>query len=513
MNVGSLLSWHARFRPHQIAVICGEERLSFLELEARVNRLANGLLELGLRKGDKLALVLPNCAELLYAYRAAAMLGIVVVPLSPLLRGPGLISLLRDSDSLAVISCAAMADALDEARTELPGIPEENYVLTDAASRRGYRGYSDLIASQSSSATPAVTVKDEDLYNIVYSSGTTGSPKGIVHTHYIRAMYCTLFAGSFRFTPESVVMHAGSLVFNGAFTTLMPAWYLGCTYILQQRFDPVAFIDTVEREAVTHVMMVPSQIVAVINAPNFAPGKLKSLRMLCSVGAPWHREHKERLMPVLPDSLYELYGLTEGFVTVLDSRDFAAKIDSVGVPIPFSEMRIVGDDGNELPSGEVGEITGRGPLLMPGYYKRPDLTSQAIVDGWLHTGDVGFADEDGFLHLVDRKKDLIISGGVNVFPKDIEEIVVQHPAVREVAVFGVPDDKWGESPVAAVILKEAGAAGAEQLRLWINERVAARYQQVHEVIISEDFPRSTAGKTLKRVLREMHSSRRSEVPA
>jgi len=250
-----------------------------------------------------------------------------------------------------------------------------------------------------------------------------------------------------------------------------------------------------------------------MNAPNFAPAKLKSLRMLCSVGAPWHREHKERLMPVLPDSLYELYGLTEGFVTVLDSRDFAAKIDSVGVPIPFSEMRIVGDDGNEIPSGEVGEITGRGPLLMPGYYKRPDLTSQAIVDGWLHTGDVGFADADGFLHLVDRKKDLIISGGVNVFPKDIEEIVVQHPAVREAAVFGVPDDKWGESPVAAVILKEPGAAGAEELRLWINERVAARYQQVHEVIISEDFPRSTAGKTLKRVLREMHSSRRSEVPA
>jgi long-chain acyl-CoA synthetase len=248
----------------------------------------------------------------------------------------------------------------------------------------------------------------------------------------------------------------------------------------------------------------------VMNAPNFALEKLETLQMLCSVGAPWHREHKEKLLPVLPRSLYELYGLTEGFITILDSTQFARKIDSVGTPIPFSDMRIVGADGNELPSGEVGEITGRSPMMMPGYYKRPDLTSQAIIDGWLHTGDVGFADADGFLHLVDRKKDLIISGGVNVYPKDIEEIAVQHPAVREVAVFGVPSDKWGECPIAAVILKSPGEISPTDLQSWINSRVAARYQRVHQVIIADDFPRSTAGKTLKRVLREMHTEQVKE---
>jgi long-chain acyl-CoA synthetase len=243
-----------------------------------------------------------------------------------------------------------------------------------------------------------------------------------------------------------------------------------------------------------------------MNAPNFSARALRSLRMLCSVGAPWHREHKERLLQFLPGSLYELYGLTEGFVTVLDSTDFADHIDSVGTPIAFSEMRIVGDDGRDLPTGEVGEIVGRSPILMPGYFGRPDLTAQAIRDGWLYSGDVGFADADGYLHLVDRKKDLIISGGVNVFPKDIEEIAVQHPAVREVAVFGVPHEKWGEAPVAAVILREPGQVEPEALRGWINSRVAARYQQVHYVVVLDDFPRSTAGKTLKRVLRDQHAS-------
>jgi long-chain acyl-CoA synthetase len=502
VNVGSLLARHARYRGNHLAVVCGRHRLDFGEVHARVNRFANALHAMGLRKGDKLAIILPNCIELLHAYRACAQTGIVSVPLSPLLRGAGLVSLLRDSDTAAVLACSSVVEALNEARRELPQIRDERYILAASPPTPGYRAYDELVAEASPNSPPPVEIDDEDVYNIVYSSGTTGQPKGIIHTHKVRALYGSLFASQFRFTPESVVMHAGSLVFNGAFVTLMPAWFLGCTFILQERFDAVEFIETVYREKVTHVMMVPSQIVAVLNAPNFSAEKLQSLEMLCSVGAPWHREHKERMLQVLPNSLYELYGLTEGFITVLDRNDFARKIDSVGTPIAFTEMRIVDNDGRDLPPGEVGEIVGRSPLMMPGYYKRPDLTEQAIRDGWLFTGDLGAADDDGYLRLTDRKKDLIISGGVNVYPRDIEEVIAQHPAVREVAVFGVPHDKWGETPLAAVILREGSTATATELCEWINARVAARYQKVSSVVVMQDFPRSAAGKTLKREMRE-----------
>lgn len=336
----------------------------------------------------------------------------------------------------------------------------------------------------------------------MYTSGTTGMPKGIVLTHQIRALYGVLMASAFRMAPDSVVLHTGSLVFNGAFATLMPCAYLGATYVLHRQFDVETLIDTVRREKVTHTMMVPSQIIATMASANFNPDAMQSLQMILSLGAPLHKEPKERLQRDLPGRFYELYGLTEGFFTILDRDDAIRKRGSVGVPPPFSDMRIMLEDGALAAPNEIGEIVGRSPILMAGYFKRPDLTATAIVDGWLHSGDLGYVDEDGYLYLVDRMKDMIDSGGVKVYPRDIEEIAAQHPLVQDVAVFGVPHDKWGETPLAAVILRSAGSIDAETLKDWINERVSARFQRLHEVVIMADFPRSTAGKTLKRELRE-----------
>lgn len=505
MTIDGLLTRNARYRPEKPGLIFEDRSFTFREVNANVNRLANTFVGMGIRKGDKVATLLPNCVELLETYWAVAKIGAVVVPLSTLLLGKGLRSLLEDSDAVMVLTNKALAKTLDAVREELPGIPADRYILTDGEGGvPGYMSYQEVTAAASPEEPPRVEIGPEDTFNIIYSSGTTGLPKGIVHTHGIRSMYCTLGATAFRMTPESVVIHVGSIVFNGAFVTLMPAMYLGATYILHRQFDAGAFIDTVRKHRVTHVIMVPAQVVAILHHPRFSAEALSSLEMLCNVGAPLHQEHKEELNRHLPGRLYDLYGLTEGFLTILDRTDAGRKAGSVGIPPAFYEMRICDDGGKEVPPGTVGEIVGRGPILMRHYYKRPDLTAQAIRDGWLYTGDMGYVDAEGFLYLVDRKKDMIISGGVNVYPRDIEEVVVQHPMVLEAAVYGVPSEKWGESPIAAVTLKRPGGVSREDLMGWINANVGAKYQRVHEVVILEELPRNIAGKVLKRVLRETH---------
>ena len=498
--LGRILARHARYRPQHTAVVFGGRRLGYRDFNAYVNRWARSLQALGVGRGDRVATVVPNTLELLANYWACAKLGAAAVPLSPLLSADGLVSLFSDAQPRVILTSAALRPAVEAAVGQLTYRPPPTCVLIDAAAPV-FVSANELLAT-ASDAEPEVAIEADDVATIMYTSGTTGLPKGIMHTHFIRSMYAGLLANTWEMNGTSKVLHTGAIIFNGALVTMLPAFYAGATYILHEQFDVGAMLETIAAEGVTHIMLVPSQIISMLNAPAFDPVRMQSLEMILSLGAPLQKAHKDVLNAVLPGRFCELYGLTEGFITVLDRADAVRKAGSVGVPPPFYEMRIVGDDGKDCSPGSVGEIVGRGPITMAGYANRDDLTAETIRDGWVYSGDLGHVDEEGYLYLVDRKKDMIDSGGVKVYPKDVEEVAVQHPAVREVAVFGIPHERWGETPLAAVVLQADASVTADDLRDWINARVAARYQRVDRVVIMSDFPRNAAGKTLKREMRE-----------
>lgn len=507
LTIHQLLTRNARYRPNHLAFIFKDIRLTYYEFNQSVNQLCHALQALGVQKGTKISTLLPNSFELYETYWACAKLGAVCVPNSPMLRGSGLVNLLNNSDTFLTISTKSLQPYLEEVRDQLTC---KHFWLNDAE-MDGYPNYAQMKEGHSTEEpTLEAPIYGADPYNIMYSSGTTGLPKGIVINHEVRALYSSLFANYFRMTPESIVMHSGSIVFNGSFLTLLPTMFVGATYILLDHFDAQEVTETIRREKVTHTILVPSQIVTCLGLEAFKKENLASLEYILSVGAPLLLEHKEALNQRAPGVFYELYGLTEGFMTILDKTEFTLKSGSVGAPPQFMDIKIVDSDGKELPQGEIGEIIGRSPLLMTEYYKNPAQTAEAIQDGWLYTGDLGYLDEDGYLFLTGRKKDLIISGGVNVYPIDIEEIIATHSGVQDVSVFGIPHPEWGETPVAAVILKPNQEISSTQIKAFANERLGARYQKVYDVVLVEEFPKNVAGKTLKRELRDRYIQQRQQ---
>lgn len=502
-ELASLLAHHAKYRTDSMAVVCEGQRFTYDEFWQRVSKTAGLFQQLGLKPGDKVATISHNSLNLLEIYWAAPSYGLCLTPLSPLLMAHELIPLLKDAQPECLVIQAQLLPLLESLKDSLP----EHIIVIDGPAA-GHLSYEAL--HQDAVAITPRTVHPDTPYNIMFTSGTTGEPKGIVHTHFMRSMYAALIGSVIRMTPESRILQTGSIVFNGAFVTLMPAFYLGCCYFLQDKFDAEQAIRCIEQDEITHTMLVPSQIAAILNSPLFDPRRLQSLEAIVSLGAPLLQRDKERLNDYLPGRLYELYGLTEGFLTILDRDDASHKMQSVGIPPHFYQVKVVREDGSHASPGEYGEIAGRGPTVISEYLKQPTQPTTALKDGWIHTGDIGYLDDEGFLYLVDRKNDIIKNAGNNIYPREIEEVAIRHPSIVDVAVFGIQDEQHGEVPAAAVMLDKQADVDRSGLISWINERVPTSFQAIKDLIIVDDMPRNVAGKTLRRALKETYHSNKQE---
>jgi acyl-CoA synthetase (AMP-forming)/AMP-acid ligase II len=397
----------------------------------------------------------------------------------------------------------ALQPLVDDVASEPTG-PGSPACVAVGFAAAGFQDYQNFIAT-GSPHEPVVERTPDDAAVIIYSSGTTGAPKGIVHTLRNRQNFGYAFALSLRMHDRSVAMATISLASNGAWTMLMPTFLLGGTLVVLEKFSATVLLEVMQRECVTHVILVPAQLLAALAAPELDGADLSSLNCVMSVGAALREEVRNATIQRISTQLFELYGLTEGAATIILPEELATKAGTVGRPMLGCDIAILDNDDQLAPAGVPGEIIGYGIHLMQGYYRQPELTEAAIWRdaagrSWLRTGDIGVLDEDGYLTILDRKKDMLISGGQNVYPTDIEAVIGQHPDVLDVAVIGVEHAQWGETPVALVILQPLATCSTEELRLWANARLG-KHQRLAALELRSSFPRNALGKVLKRELR------------
>ncbi len=499
-----VLALNGRWMGDKPAVIFQDRELSWRDLTQQLNQVANGLRADGLATGDRVVVLMDNSPEMLIALFGVIVAGGVTVPLNTLVADEGLANMVEDSAAVAVIASAAHAPRLDRFRDRLHG-PKHWYGLGVPAP-----GWTDFDAWRLGQATedPAVALADTDECNIIYSSGTTGLPKGIVHTHRRRIDWFYDLAIALRYDRASVSLCSIGLFSNISWAALGCTLLTGGTVVIMPAFDPGNWLDTAERHRITHSSMVPVQFERILAAPAFDDARLESIKSLMCCGSPLSADLKTRIMDRLSPQLVELYGLTEGLITTLDPEDAKVRLDSVGKPLMGTDLRILDEADRPCPPGTPGEIVGRGRHLMAGYHGRPEANERATWNDeqgrrWLRTGDIGRLDEAGFLYLVDRKKDMIISGGMNLYPADIEAVVLNHPAVEEVAVIAIDSDRWGESPFAVIVSTDGQALDTGELVAWTNERVG-KHQRLAGAVQIAELPRNANGKILKRALRDQY---------
>lgn len=502
-----IISLHGKWRARQTAVVAQDETLTWSELDARTSRAAGGLTAAGLKRGDRVGVVMSNGAAMLEVLLGAIKAGAVVVPLNPTVTDATLVAMLEDAGVSALF-------ATGEHVARLAAFNRPCAVRAVADLRPPPDGWTSyrlwLEAQREPSSLPALT--PDDLCNIIYSSGTTGQPKGIVHSHGGRMAWAHDLGAALRYDCAARTLFVTGLYSNISWAGMLPTLMLGGTLVIRSHFDARDTLRTIEKERISHTSMVPVQFQRLIEHKDFAATDRSSMRAMMCCGAPLPVAVKERLFETFENGVIELYGSTEGVITTLAPEEARGRMASVGKPLPGEDLLILGDDNKPVAPGQAGEIVALSRFQMVGYWNRPDATAEAHWTddkgrNWLRSGDIGRLDEDGYLYITDRKKDMIISGGQNVFPSDIEAILRTHPGISDCAVFGIPSERWGETPLALAVVQEAAALQAEALRDWLNARVA-KYQRVERVELRESLPRNATGKLLRRELREPYWGKR-----
>ena len=515
MNTADFLSIATSICPDRVAIVFEGRRYTFSQLNERVNRLANALLNLGIKKGDRVAMLQVNCNQCLEAYFAAAKLGAIYTPLNFRAKGNELTYMLNSSEANTLLIGERYIDLVNSIRSNLTSV---RHFISIESKHNGTLYYEDMVLS--SPAEEVLTdISDDDTTILLYTAGTTGQPKGVMLSHNSFALYVLE-----NVTPADPELEERNILtvplyHIAGIQTMMAAIYGGRTLVMERQFDPGEWMELVEREKANRAMMVPTMLKQLMDHPDFGKHDLSSLKIITYGAATMPLEVIKRALDVFPGvSFINAFGQTEtaSTITTLSPEDHIIsgteeerekklkRLSSIGRPMSDVEMKIVDEAGNGLPLGEIGEIVARGPRVMSGYWKDPEKTEKTVdKDGWVHTGDMGYIDEDGYFYLAGRTTDMIIRGGENISPEEIEAVLRSYPKIEDVAVIGVPDEEWGEVPKAVVVLKQRETATPEEIIEYCRANLAS-FKSPRSVVFVDELPRNPMGKVLKRALRQQY---------
>jgi len=511
VHIGHFLTRAARRYPDRPAWLEGDLTIPFREAEARVNRLARALLALGGQPGDRVAMLIPNCSQGIEALLAPMKAGMAVVPMNIRLHPSEHEYMLNDSGAFALIYGEEFREHLAQVRESLPSV--KHFICVGRGSH-GDLAYDQILDGQPETP-PDATIEPDDLAWLFYTSGTTGHPKGAMLTHRNLITMAEQFLLNINpARPDDVLLHAAPIT-HGSGCSIFHHIAVGAAsaFPATRSFDPPKIFEAIQRYRATTLFLVPTMINVLLASPDRTRYDLSSLHTIFYGGAPMYVEQLQSAVSAFGPIFVQLFGQGEAPMacTSLPKEEHLAgddpvklkRLASAGRETTAVRVRVVNDEDREVPAGQMGEIVVRGDLVMKGYWRKPEATADTLRGGWLHTGDIGYLDSDGYLYITDRKKDMIISGGSNIYPREIEEVICRHPAVFEVAVIGIPDEKWGETVKALVVPRE-GMRATEAEIIEHCKRHMASYKKPQSVEFLPALPKNAYGKVLKRELRDRY---------